>query len=289
MNKTKKFHNLLNKWYEQNQIDFAWQNTQNPYHALVAGFCAQQTQIIRVIQLWKKIIHKYPKLKDIAKADTSDLLIIWGNAGYPKRIINLQKTCEIILNKYNGKIPLEKDQLLNLPGVGPYTASIIECYGYKKNIPTIDINFERILGRFFLGKNNKSNNLDKILDDLSRLNQFSFWNPAIMDFGALICKSNPKCKICILNKNCSAFINNIEMKIKSEKIEFHGSNRYYRGKILKNLRERKNNNIQIDKLYLKLEQLTDKSRFQELLTSLNKDDLIWIKGNKIGLGANKKN
>jgi A/G-specific adenine glycosylase len=289
MKKTKKFHQLLNKWYEQNQIDFAWQNTQNPYHALVAGFCAQQTQITRVIQIWKKIIHKYPELKDIAKAETSDLLIIWSNTGYPKRIINLKKTCEIILNKYNGKIPLEKEHLLNLPGVGPYTASIIECYGYKKNIPAIDINFERILGRFFLGKNKKNNNLDKILDDLSKINQFSFWNPAIMDFGALICKSKPKCEICILNKNCSAFINNIEMKIKSEQIEFHGSNRYYRGKILKNLRERKNNNIQIDKLYLELEQLPDKLRFQELLIDLNKDDLIWIKGNKIGLGANKKN
>ena len=229
---------LLNKWHESNKINFPWDKTANPYHSFVAGYCAQQTQISRVITLWGKLIEAYPTIKILADATTSDLLTIWGNAGYPKRALNMQKAAQLINKDNQGIVPNNINDLTVLPGIGPYTASVILAFGYKQNVPTIDINFKRILGRYFLGKEVvKEHDIKIIIDLLLEEANYDFWNPAIMDFGSLICNAKPKCKVCVMNKNCKAFLSPTLEKKKKRSKKFIGSNRYYRGKILKLLRE----------------------------------------------------
>ncbi len=137
----KKLFKLINKWHGYNKIVFPWDETDNPYHAFVAGYCAQQTQISRAIILWKKLIKAYPTIKILAHANTAELLTIWGNAGYPKRALNMQKAAQLISKNNQNVIPKNIKELTFLPGIGPYTASVILAFGYKQNVPTIDINF----------------------------------------------------------------------------------------------------------------------------------------------------
>ena len=282
----KKLFKLLNKWHECNKINFPWDKTANPYHSFVAGYCAQQTQISRVIILWEKIIEAYPTIKSLADANTSYLLTIWGNAGYPKRALNMQKAAQLINKENQGIVPKNIKDLILLPGIGPYTASVILAFGYKQNVPTIDINFKRILGRYFLGKEvDKERDIQIIIDLLIEEANYDFWNPAIMDFGSLICNSKPKCKVCIMNKNCKAFLSPTKEKKKKKSKKFIGSNRYYRGKILKLLRDRKTKNITLRLVYkeFKKEKITTE-KILKIIQSLDDDKLIQLEKEVLRLG-----
>ena len=152
MNNYKKFYDELFLWHHNNKIAFPWQNRNDPYYAFIAGYCAQQTQIARVITIWKSLIKKFPTLSELANSSNTTLLKIWDNAGYPRRAINMKKAAQIIMTEYNGLIPNNLEQLKKLPGIGDYTASVILAFGYQKDIAAIDVNFMRILSRYFFGK-----------------------------------------------------------------------------------------------------------------------------------------
>ncbi|MDG1989746.1 MAG: hypothetical protein P8J51_00515 [Dehalococcoidia bacterium] len=283
----KKLFESLNTWHKHNKIIFPWDKTEDPYYAFVAGYCAQQTQISRVIILWKKFIEAYPTIEILANANTADLLTIWGNAGYPKRALSMQNAAQIILKKNQGIIPKNITELTHLPGIGPYTASVILAFGYKQNVPTIDINFKRILGRYFLGDElAKDKDIKKITDLLTKESDYHFWNSAIMDFGSLMCTSRPKCEICIMNINCKAFLKPTkEIKKKNKKKVFIGSNRYYRGKILKLLRERKTKSIDIKIVYRELKkERINTEKINKIIKSLNDDSLIYLEKEILHLG-----
>ena len=105
MNNYKKFYDGLFLWHQNNKIAFPWQNRNDPYYAFVAGYCAQQTQIARVITIWKSLIKTFPTISNVANASNTELLKIWDNAGYPRRVINMKRSAQIIMTEYNGLIP----------------------------------------------------------------------------------------------------------------------------------------------------------------------------------------
>ena len=135
-------------WYDQNKRAFPWRalnEKPNPYHVWLSEIMLQQTTTTTVIPYFERFIHKYPTLADLKKASLDDVYMLWQGLGYYSRARNLHKAALLI----NGTLPTTKEALLELPGVGHYTASAIAAIAFNEAVLPIDGNIRRVMARFY--------------------------------------------------------------------------------------------------------------------------------------------
>ena len=207
--------NLLS-WYNKNKRKLPWRikkNVRNPYYVWISEIMLQQTNVSTVINYYKKFISNWPTIYSLSKAKLDTILFIWQGLGYYNRAANLHKTAKIICSKYNGKIPSTYETLIQLPGIGEYTANAIMAIAYNKKTIGIDTNISRVVSRLYnLNPNNKKE-ITKRIYKLLPINKCSDFMQALMDVGAKICKKkNVDCFICPLKKYCNFY--NEKKKIK---------------------------------------------------------------------------
>ena len=202
---------LLYNWYVDESIIFPWRESRDPYQIWISEIMLQQTQVATVIPFYLKWIKKYPTINDLKKSTLDDLLKLWEGLGYYRRAINIYSAYRKIEKYYNHKIPDSYDDLLNLPGIGDYTASAILSIAYKKPYASIDANVKRVISRLYAIPPSKQ----KILVYKQYvINLFLKYNPGIinqslMDLGREICTTKtPKCTICPVNITCIAYKQN---------------------------------------------------------------------------------
>jgi A/G-specific adenine glycosylase len=147
--------NLL-KWFESNSRRYSWRETKNPFHILVAEFLLQQTHVRKVEEVYKKLITEYPRPIDLANVEIEDIRKIIQPIGLVYRADRLKKCTEIIVSKYEGKVPCNLNDLKSLPGVGDYIAHAVMCYGCGFPTVPIDTNVIRLFKRYFCLTSNKS-------------------------------------------------------------------------------------------------------------------------------------
>ena len=75
----------LLEWYSEHEQPFPWRNAKDPYAALVAAVCAQQTQMSRVLEIYDRWMAAFPTIQELAAASDEDAIRVWGRAGYPRR------------------------------------------------------------------------------------------------------------------------------------------------------------------------------------------------------------
>ena len=214
-------------WYDNNKRSLPWRNKcslkQKEYFTLVSEFMLQQTQVKTVIPYFNNFLKNIPDFQALAKVNETKLLRYWQGLGYYSRAKNLKKSARLILEKYNGRLPNNYDELKKLPGVGEYTASAISAIAFNKKIIPLDGNIERLLKRILNLKTDKEINKEnlhkekKVFGQTSRSNDYV---QALMEIGALICKpKNPNCKICPITRNCLSFKRqDFEIKKKNKKV-----------------------------------------------------------------------
>lgn len=248
-NQKKLFRTKLRDWYSIHARDLPWRNTHDPYAIMVSELMLQQTQVDRVIPKFNAWIHLFPSVEVLAKASTKDILSAWQGLGYNRRALYLQKAAIFVVEECNGVFPSTKEALLQLPGVGPYTAGAIMSFAYKKGAPIVDTNVFRVLGRIYLGYKVLPSTPESTLWELSeamvpkRGDAYTF-NQAIMDFGAMQCTlRKPQCDTCPFQKSCTSYPDILDatteelryQKKPNEKKYFGQPRRIWRGKILKYL------------------------------------------------------
>jgi len=268
--KAKKLKLELINWYKKNKRSFLWRKTTDPWQILLIETLAQQTQLERANNYFKKFIEVFPTPKSMANSSLKIILQMWSGLGYNNRAKRLYEASKIIEKKGFNQIYPNFD---DLPGVGPYTKNAILSFAYGEKVLAIDTNIERIIKRYFglndtkdFFKENSKYFLQKV--DSREINQ------AFMDFGSSICKStNPTCSICPIEKDCSKYFFNR----KNTKENYKGSNREIRGKIVNLLvNEDSINNLKL------LEELNeDSEKVKKALEGLKKDNLIKFKKNNI--------
>ncbi|MBC50176.1 MAG: A/G-specific adenine glycosylase [Pelagibacteraceae bacterium] len=200
--------NLLS-WYNKNKRKLPWRikkNVRNSYYVWISEIMLQQTNVSTVINYYKKFISNWPTIYSLSKAKLDTILFIWQGLGYYNRAANLHKTAKIICSKYNGKIPSTYETLIQLPGIGEYTANAIMAIAYNKKTIGIDTNISRVVSRLYnLNPNNKKE-ITKRIYKLLPINKCSDFMQALMDVGAKICKKkNVDCFICPLKKYCNFY------------------------------------------------------------------------------------
>ena len=149
----------------------------------------QQTQAATVGPYFERFMAAFPTIDALAAAGSQDVLRLWQGLGYYARARHLHRAAQMVVEQYGGKIPQDVEELLNLPGVGRYTAGAVASLAYQRKAPILDGNVVRVLCR-----------LDGITDDpRSRQIQQRLWaraeqilpeknvgdfNSALMELGA---------------------------------------------------------------------------------------------------------
>ena len=208
------FSNKLINWYNHNKRDLPWRKTKDPYKIWVSEIILQQTRIEFGIKYYNKFLKRYPNVKKLANSEEIDLMKIWEGLGYYSRAINMLKTAKIVLNSFNGVFPLEYEQLIQLPGVGDYTASAISSICNDELQVVVDGNVLRFLSRM--------HKIDLPIESIKTKKYFKKlgfkliqdvkpgdFNQALMDYGSTICK--PKkfdCNSCLFSIDCKAYNSN---------------------------------------------------------------------------------
>lgn len=216
----------LLKWYEKNARDLPFRNTKDPYKIWICEIVFQQTRIAQGLNHYNNFIRRFPDVQTLAQAEEDEVLLYWKGLGYYSRAINIHKAAQQIITDHKGKFPLEYEDILQLKGVGKYTAAAVSsiCFGGK--MPAVDGNFYRVLSRIFADNfdisNSKAFNYFSELAHLVLPENVGDFNQAMMDLGSEICKpKNPLCPECPLNENCLAFsLNKVsEFPVKTKKVK----------------------------------------------------------------------
>lgn len=202
------------KWYQENKRILPWRMDKEPYHVWISEVMLQQTRIEAVINYYNRFMNDLPTVFDLANIEEDKLLKLWEGLGYYNRARNLKKCAQIIVEKYNGKFPEKYDELINLPGIGEYTASAISSICFNEKESCIDGNVLRVFTRIHNDKRNISNkkvkyDIRKTLMESMPENSGDF-NEGLMELGEVICIPNgcPKCDICPVRSDCKAYLNN---------------------------------------------------------------------------------
>ena len=214
-------------WYDNNKRSLPWRrkcsSKQKEYFTLVSEFMLQQTQVTTVIPYFNNFIKNIPNFEALAKVNETKLLRCWQGLGYYSRAKNLKKSARLIIDKYNGRLPDNYDELIKLPGVGDYTASAISAIAFNQQIIPLDGNIERLLKRILnlkTEKEIKKENLHKEKKVFGQTSRSNDYVQALMEIGALLCKPRiPNCEKCPITKYCLSFKRqDFEIKKKNKKI-----------------------------------------------------------------------
>lgn len=221
------FTNSLTKWYLQNQRDLPWRNTQNPYQIWLSEIMLQQTRVAQGLPYFLAFTQAFPTVFDLANASEEQVLKLWQGLGYYSRARNLHKTAQHVAYELNGIFPNNYLNLLELKGVGEYTAAAIASFSYNEPVPVVDGNVFRVLSRFFdietdIASASAKKEFAALAFELMPKNNPALFNQAIMEFGALQCvPKSPNCESCVMNSACLALKNNKVqlLPVKSKKIK----------------------------------------------------------------------
>jgi A/G-specific adenine glycosylase len=196
---------------KQNKRSMPWKGESDPYRIWLSEIILQQTRVEQGLAYYKKFIIGFPTVIDLAKAPEKEVFKYWEGLGYYSRCRNLIATAKIITAEYNGKFPSEYEDILALPGIGPYTAAAIASFAFGLPHAVVDGNVERTLARYFgisapVGSSAGKKLFNSLAVELLDIKKPAIYNQAIMDFGATICKpQNPVCNSCPQTANCQAF------------------------------------------------------------------------------------
>lgn len=201
----------LLKWYDKGRRILPWREDPQPYYVWLSEIMLQQTRVEAVKPHYDRFIQNVPDIQALAEMEEDKLVKLWEGLGYYNRVRNLQKAAKVIVKEHEGKMPSEYESLLELPGIGSYTAGAIASIAYGKAVPAVDGNVLRVLSRLrmdgedILSQKTKTR-VEKELREVIPVNRPGDFNQALMELGAMVCLPNgePKCGECPWEALCQA-------------------------------------------------------------------------------------
>ena len=217
--KKEELSEALVKWYYKNARQMPWRVIggahPNPYEVWISEIMLQQTTVQTVREYFVRWINRFPTVEKLAEADIEEVLLYWQGLGYYTRARKIHECAQILVQKYEGKLPQNRDELLKLPGIGPYSASSIAAFGFNLPETVVDGNVIRVIARLYgIEKAVSKDEIFKLAEPLTHQEKPADYASAIMDLGAVVCTpQNPSCLICPWQKDCIAFKKNLMDKI----------------------------------------------------------------------------
>jgi len=206
------FSTELMRWHrEENVRSLPWKKEKDPYRIWLSEIILQQTRAEQGLPYYLRFVEHYPTINDLAAAPDEEVFRLWQGLGYYNRCKNLLHTARMITNNLKGKFPSRHEDILQLKGIGNYTAAAIASFAFNLPHAVVDGNVYRVLARYF-GIDTPSDTTEGkrqfqlLADELLVKEESAAYNQAIMDLGATVCTPlAPKCEDCPLRKHCIAF------------------------------------------------------------------------------------
>jgi A/G-specific adenine glycosylase len=198
-------------WYAENARDLPWRRPDaSPWAVLVSEIMLQQTPVVRVLPAYETWLVRWPTPAALAAEPPGEAVRAWGRLGYPRRALNLHASARAIVERHDGVVPAEYDELRALPGVGAYTAAAVASFAYRRRHPVLDTNVRRVLARVVTGveyppKTHTTAEV-RLAESLLPVDPpvAARWSVAVMELGALVCTARaPRCADCPLSADCA--------------------------------------------------------------------------------------
>lgn len=206
-------------WYHVNGRDLPWRVKggahYDPYAVWISEIMLQQTTVKTVTDYFSKWMKRFPDLPALAKANLSDVLLMWQGLGYYTRAKKIHECAQVLMNEYGGHFPQQRDKLLKLPGIGPYTASSICAFAFNLPETVVDGNVIRVIARLYgITAEIDKNEIYTRAARLTPVHHSADYASAIMDLGATVCTpANPKCLLCPWRTDCIAYAKDLMEQI----------------------------------------------------------------------------
>lgn len=275
-------------WYSRHRRDLPWRQTRDPYAILVSEVMLQQTQVDRVVPKYLAWLKHFPTVQTLARAPLRDVLRLWSGLGYNNRAARLRQLARVIVDDHGGRFLTTSDELLDLPGIGPYTARAVSAFAFNQRLGMIETNVRRVTSRVFFGLRPVTDQaLERQVEAVVPADdQYGQWHHALMDLGATVCVSRrPKCAICPLRSQCRAYpaILKAEPRRRSSRPTFIDSDRFWRGEIIRQLiRQHRYQVSSLHRVVARVGQISA-PRFRTILAALKRDGFVIVNSGHVQL------
>ena len=205
------FADRVLKWADNNFSDFPWRQRRSPYEVLVAEVLLKRTTATAAARVYEDFLFRFPSLQDIASAPDEELVEALSIVGLQRqRARSMKHLSAWLLSRHGGRIPRELGDLLEVPGLGDYSATAILSFGYGVPAAVLDTNVERILIRVFgntLPPHPPWALLREAAQSLLPTDKHREYNYGLLDLGRQVCRYvDPKCGECPLASVCAFFV-----------------------------------------------------------------------------------
>ena len=201
----------LAQWYGQHKRSLPWRDDPSPYHVWLSEIILQQTRVNQGLEYYLRFTEQWPGIRELAAASEEEVLKLWQGLGYYSRARNLHRCARELVTRHGGTFPETYPSLLELPGIGPYTAAAIASIAFDQPCAVVDGNVYRVLSRLYdldvpINKKEGVALFADLADRLLDRDHPGRHNQAMMEFGALHClPQHPDCPGCPLGASCLAW------------------------------------------------------------------------------------
>ena len=215
-----KIENILNKMrttldYSENLSrltalkELQMEEDNDPFKILIGTILSARSRDENTSKIVRKLFQKYKNARELANADLNDIKSIIHSIGfYNTKAERIKQVSKIIVEKFQGIVPNEAEDLLELPGVGRKTANCVLVYAFNKPAIPVDIHVHRISNRIGIVK---TQNVKRTEEELIKIVDKEYWlilNNIFVMYGQNICLPiRPKCEICSLKCICNYYMN----------------------------------------------------------------------------------
>lgn len=208
MDVIEKLPEALLPWFEANKRDLPWRQDKEPYHVWLSEIMLQQTRVEAVKGYYARFLDALPTIEALAVAEDELLHKLWEGLGYYSRVRNLKKAAQVITERYGGTFPQEYVDVLNLPGIGAYTAGAVCSICFNQPKAAVDGNVLRVISR--LTENGTPIDLPAYKKEVQTALEAVYpkdagaFTQALMELGATLCGPNwkPRCEECPCRSFC---------------------------------------------------------------------------------------
>lgn len=263
----KQFRRAVYHYYEKHGRVLPWRRTRNPYHILVSEIMLQQTQVNRVCVKFPLFIRRFPDMRALAKAPQRQILKAWQGLGYNRRAVHLKRLAQILVSRFNGKIPSSPEDLVGLPGIGKATAGALCAFAFNKPVVFIETNIRSVFIHHFF-KTRHSVRDEELFPYLRRYldkNNPRKWYSALMDYGVHL-------------KEVNANPSRKSVHYRRQGL-FEGSRRQLRGRIIRLLTIHRHMDLSTLARYTGLKT----PRLRPVIGALCEEGLVARRGNRFSL------